>query len=597
MAQNQKATYTPFLITLAIFVFLTYLTSFYNYLLFHTIAEIFSILIAFAIFIIAWNSREYLDNNYLLFIGIAYLFVGGIDLVHTLAYKGMFIFTGFDANLPTQLWIAGRYLEAFTLVIAPLMIWRKVQPYREFAIYAIVSLALMYTLFATNIFPVCFIEGVGLTPFKIYSEYIICILLVIAAFLLYRYRDTFDHDIFLLLIASIGVTIVAELAFTFYVSVYGFSNLLGHLCKIVSFALIYKALVESGIRRPFDIIFRNLSASEQKFRSLFDNMNDGMALHSMTYDEKGTPVDYIIKEVNPRYEEILNRPAKEVVNRPATEVYNTPEPPYLDHYAQVLATGKPDHFETYADFVNRYFRIAVYKPGEGEFATIFSDITEQKQNEIALNLAMKKISVLTGITRHDILNEVMVAEGCLSLFEEATPEQQAEYLSMLRQVVDSIQRQVEFTRDYQDLGITAPIWQHPGKIIENLLSVNKGLQDVRVKVELDDLEIFADPMLPKVFANLINNAVIHATGMKNLSFNLEKKDSEMVLYCIDDGSGISPEAKDKIFHQGFGRSHGLGLYLVTEILSLTGITITETSTPGTGARFEIHLPEGTWRSS
>jgi len=93
MAQNQKATYTPFLITLAIFVFLTYLTSFYNYLLFHTIAEIFSILIAFAIFIIAWNSREYLDNNYLLFIGIAYLFVGGIDLVHTLAYKGMFIFT------------------------------------------------------------------------------------------------------------------------------------------------------------------------------------------------------------------------------------------------------------------------------------------------------------------------------------------------------------------------------------------------------------------------------------------------------------------------------------------------------------------------
>jgi len=168
------------------------------------------------------------------------------------------------------------------------MIWRKVQPYREFAIYAIVSLALMYTLFATNIFPVCFIEGVGLTPFKIYSEYIICILLVIAAFLLYRYRDTFDHDIFLLLIASIGVTIVAELAFTFYVSVYGFSNLLGHLCKIVSFALIYKALVESGIRRPFDIIFRNLSASEQKFRSLFDNMNDGMALHSMTYDEKGT---------------------------------------------------------------------------------------------------------------------------------------------------------------------------------------------------------------------------------------------------------------------------------------------------------------------
>ena len=595
MAQNQNATYTPFLVTLVFFVFLTYLTSFYNFLLFHTIAELFSIIIAFAIFIVAWNSRDYLDNNYLLFIGIAYLFVGGFDLVHTLAYKGMNIFVGFDANLPTQLWIAGRYLEAVTLVIAPLMIWRKVQPYREFVVYAVVSLLLMVSIFTTNIFPACFIEGVGLTPFKIYSEYIICILLVVAGFLLYRYRESFDRDIFYLLIASIGFTIVAELAFTFYVSVFGFSNLVGHLCKIVSFAFIYKALVESGIRRPFDLIFRNLAVSERKFRSLFDNMNDGLALHSMIYDENGTPVDYMIKEVNPHFEEILDLPASKVLNRPVTEVYNTVEPPYLDQYAQVAATGKPYHFETYAGFMNRYFRIAVFRPDENQFATIFADITEQKQTEEALKLAMKKVSVLTGITRHDILNEVMVADGCLTLFDEATPEEQAEYLSMLRQVVDSIQRQVEFTRDYQDLGVNVPVWQPPGKIITNILSVQKGLQDVHVTVDLDDLEIFADPMLPKVFANLITNAIIHATGMKNLSFTMEKKNAEMVLHCTDDGSGISPEAKEKIFHQGFGRSHGLGLYLVTEILSLTKITITETGTPGTGAHFEIHLPEGTWQ--
>ena len=80
-----------------------YLTSLYNYLLFHSLVEIFSIFIACSIFLVAWNSRRFMDNNYLLFLGIAYLFVGGVDLIHTLAYRGMGIFTGYEANLPTQL--------------------------------------------------------------------------------------------------------------------------------------------------------------------------------------------------------------------------------------------------------------------------------------------------------------------------------------------------------------------------------------------------------------------------------------------------------------------------------------------------------------
>src|SRR4030042_2289566 len=96
-----------------------YLTSLYNYLLFHSLAEIFSVVIACGIFIIAWNSRRFLDNHYLLFIGIAYLFIGSVDLVHTLSYQGMGVFSGYDANLSTQLWIAARYLQGLSLFLAP----------------------------------------------------------------------------------------------------------------------------------------------------------------------------------------------------------------------------------------------------------------------------------------------------------------------------------------------------------------------------------------------------------------------------------------------------------------------------------------------
>ena len=112
-----------------------YLSTFYNYLLFHTLAELFSIVVASGIFIVAWNSRRILDNNYLLFVGIAYLFIGGLDLVHTLAYKGMNIFQGYGTNLPTQLWIAARYMESLSLLIAPVFLSRRLRADLVFMAY------------------------------------------------------------------------------------------------------------------------------------------------------------------------------------------------------------------------------------------------------------------------------------------------------------------------------------------------------------------------------------------------------------------------------------------------------------------------------
>lgn len=185
-------------ILLGILVFLgIYLTSHYNYLLFHSLAEIFSIVVACGIFMIAWNSRQFLDNNYLLFIGIAYLFVSGLDLIHTLAYKGMNIFQGYETNLPTQLWIATRYVQSLSLFIAPFFFGRKLKINYVFLGYAFVTSLLFISIFYWDIFPVCFIEGVGLTPFKKISEYIISLILLGSIFLLLKNRSEFDRKVFL----------------------------------------------------------------------------------------------------------------------------------------------------------------------------------------------------------------------------------------------------------------------------------------------------------------------------------------------------------------------------------------------------------------
>jgi signal transduction histidine kinase len=240
-----------------------YLVSFYSFLLFHSLVEIFSIAVAFSIFIISWNARRFIDGNYLLFLGVAYLFVGGVDLLHTLAYKGMGVFQGYDANLPTQLWIAARYLQGFSLLAVPLLVKRKIDLKKTFAFYLVASSILISSVF-WGLFPDCFIEGVGLTPFKKISEYIISALLFLSMLLVLRNRGEFERRTWILIIGSIGMSIGSELAFTFYISVYGLSNLIGHFFKVVAFYLIYKAITETCLINPYDSLFRNLKRSRDE---------------------------------------------------------------------------------------------------------------------------------------------------------------------------------------------------------------------------------------------------------------------------------------------------------------------------------------------
>jgi len=238
-----------------------YLTSLYSYLLFHCLVEIFSIVVACSIFVLAWNARRFLDNNSLLFLGIAYLFVGALDLVHTLAYKGMGVFQGYDANLPTQLWIATRYVQSLSLLAASLFLRRNLRPHLVLLSYTALTILLLAAILG-GVFPACYVEGIGLTSFKKVSEYIISLILLAAIAMLLRNRKEFDRSVLCLLVSSIVVTIGSELAFTFYIGVYDFSNLTGHLFKLISFYLVYKALVETGLVRPYNLLFRNLKQSE-----------------------------------------------------------------------------------------------------------------------------------------------------------------------------------------------------------------------------------------------------------------------------------------------------------------------------------------------
>lgn len=254
-------------------IILLFVSEAYSYLIFHTLAEMISIGIAWAVFMLAWNAREFSKNSSLTFLGISYLFIGLLDLLHTLAYRGMTVFTANDTNLATQLWIAARYLQAASFVVFAGISKKRLNYSPVFLIYSVVAALLILSIFSFKNFPVCFIEGSGLTAFKIVSEYIICITLAISVYLLVRRRNDLDHGIYYSLVFSACFLVLTEMIFTFYTHPHDLLNQIGHFFKIISSFLIYKAIIESGVKNPFSLLFREIKHSEESLKGMNDELS------------------------------------------------------------------------------------------------------------------------------------------------------------------------------------------------------------------------------------------------------------------------------------------------------------------------------------
>ncbi len=223
------------------------------------------------------------------------------------------------------------------------------------------------------------------------------------------------------------------------------------------------------------------------------------------------------------------------------------------------------------------------------------DITEHKRAEDAVLEANKKLNILNSITRHDVLNQISVLVMTLELIEESV--QDAGILDFVKKAegaTERITRQIDFTREYQDIGVLKPQWQNVSDIIANETE-QLTTCPYAISVNLDAVEIYADPLLPKVFYNLLENAIRHGEYVSTLRFSSRESVQGLTLVCEDNGAGVDAESKKHLFQQGFGKHTGFGLYLMREILGITDITIKETGEPGNGARFEMTVPEGMWR--
>jgi len=229
-----------------------------SYLLFHTLVEGFSIIIAIAVHILATRTFKHSKNAFLLYLGTAYLFVAIIDIAHTMTYYGMNVFPGYGPNTPTQLWIAGRFVEAVSLFLAPMLALRPIPRSALLGVYATTTIVLLVSIMWLKVFPVCFIEGQGLTAFKVAGEYVISILMVGAILQLRSRREQLGGSLYRVMVASMAVNIVAELSFTLYTNVYGIMNFVGHMARLIAFYLIYRGVVLPGIDATYNAVTTEL---------------------------------------------------------------------------------------------------------------------------------------------------------------------------------------------------------------------------------------------------------------------------------------------------------------------------------------------------
>jgi PAS domain S-box-containing protein len=238
----------------------------------------------------------------------------------------------------------------------------------------------------------------------------------------------------------------------------------------------------------------------------------------------------------------------------------------------------------------------MYK-GEPAYLVIITDISARKAMEEALAAANRKLHMLSSITRHDIRNKILGLRSCIAIaMMSAHDDSEKRLLQQMEDEARTIDEQIEFTREYQTMGVYAPQWLLVREISSRVAG-QLNLGAIRVIDESNGLEIYADPLLEKVFYNLFDNAVRYGETITEIRIRFEMQGDLLTVLVEDDGVGIPAEDKMDIFERGFGKNTGLGLFMIREILSITGITVRESGVYGRGARFELLVPKGGFRLS
>lgn len=309
-------------------------------------------------------------------------------------------------------------------------------------------------------------------------------------------------------------------------------------------------------------------------------------------------MDGTIVRINLEWERTLGYKLQDIVGRKFLDFIHPDDMPLTLNALAALNEGK--------DVINsvnrvrrkdgqyRYLELRASPYDGGVIYAAARDITDRIMLEKSLRLANIRLNLLTQITRHDLRNQLFILMGQVDMISGIKQEDMPDHKRKMEQRGNAMSRVIDSTRDYQDLGAKEPQWLSWRSLMRKA-QLDLHAEDMELVCAGKDYEIFADPLLEKVFYNLLDNANRYAGPKANVVVEVFTDDDSLHLIVQDDGPGISPKDRERLFEPGQGRGHGLGLFLSREILSITDLDIRESGGKAGGARFEITVPSGQFR--
>lgn len=599
MATNeQPAGERGAIIVFAVIVVALYGISQLSFLVFHVLAEIFAIVVSCTAFAVAWYSRKWIGSTYLLMLGIGQLFVALIDIVHTLSYKGMAVIPGADVGSSSQYWVAARAIEAFALVVA--LAW----PMRRFPVGLVMAAfsaasVLAVGLILAGLFPVTFVDGSGLTPFKIGAEYTIVAVLGAALYLLRRNNAHFDPMVSRLLALALVAKIASELSFTIYIDVYDLKNFIGHIFKIIFAYLFLRALVETGLARPQALVFGSL----EREKRLADEVRHHAGTLDAVLDSSLDPVAMISNDggflfVSRAAETFFGRSSDELCGRTwrGAGLDGTVMEPIEAMCAPVYATSQPVTAElTVSGADGRRWLEAQASPvrpvdGRAEAVVlVLRDITARKVMENDLKASLDNNRVLVQEVHHRVKNNLQIVSSILHMqgWRLSDPRMRNQFEQACGRIL-SLAKVHEMLHK-QDSAASVDFVRYIHTLCSELFNLYGVGTGVHLHIKPGSLVLELDKAVPLslIFHELVTNAVKHAFTEQGgeLSIQVESVGDRGRLVVTDDGKGMSTDFD--------GQTGSLGVRMVSVLTKQIHGTLTAQSPcPGgkAGTRIEIDFP-------
>jgi len=369
-----------------------YAYSLSNDILVHSLIDIFIMAGSWIIFIIAWNSRFRLKNNFYLVWGVSYLFYGVIILFHFLLYENIGILN--DAkNVSLFVWILGCYYLSICFWVSTFYTELSLNDHKFLWILFFIIL-LIIGMFFSYLLLIPYMDDGQLTLFNIISELIIFMISIANLHKISKQKHHFSLKVLFNIKMGLVLFILTQSVFLIALQNHQFVFLLYHFFQLASMYYIYQVFIEMGVSRPllssFNAVIqkhKDTRDHERNYHLLFDHMNEGVAYHKIITDKHGTPVDYIFLNINQSFERHTGLKHQDLIGKEFSkalpDIYHG-DTDWVQIYGEVALEGKPLQFEQYSDPLDRWFHISAFSPKKGYFAAIVKDITQKKRDEIKL---------------------------------------------------------------------------------------------------------------------------------------------------------------------------------------------------------------------